>query len=134
MATLIDIKGIGDTYASKLADLGINTQEELLKAGVAPKDRQNIAEKTGISGKLILRWLNMADLSRIGGITEAYANLLEHAGVDTVPELAQRNAKNLYAKMQEVNEEKKAVKEMPSEEEVTTWVSEAKKLPRAINY
>ena len=134
MAKLIDIKGIGETYASKLAELNISTQEELLKAGTAPKDRQNIADKTGISKKLILRWLNMADLARIGGIDEACANLLEHAGVDTVPELAQRNAKNLFAKMQEVNEEKKAVKEMPSEEEVATWVNEAKNLPRAINY
>jgi predicted flap endonuclease-1-like 5' DNA nuclease len=134
MANLVDIKGIGEKYASKLGEIGISTQEELLTQGAEPKGRQEIIEKTGISGKLILRWLNMADLARVQGITEAYANLLEHAGIDTVPELAQRNAKNLYTKMQEVNEEKNVVKELPSENEVAQWVSEAKNLPRAINY
>jgi hypothetical protein len=35
------------------------------------------------------------------------ADLLEAAGVDTVPELAQRKAENLHAIMKEVNDQKK---------------------------
>ena len=55
-----------------------------------PRGRKEIAEATGISDKLILRWVNMADLYRIKGVGQEYAELLGAAGVDTVPELAKR--------------------------------------------
>ena len=59
---------------------------------------------------------------------------LEAAGVDTVKELAQRRADNLYKKMVEVNEAKKLVRALPSENTVAKWVEQAKALPRAVHY
>jgi predicted flap endonuclease-1-like 5' DNA nuclease len=76
----------------------------------------------------------MADLFRIKGVGEEYADLLEAAGVDTVPELAQRNAENLAAKMAEVNDSKKLVRQVPSATAVEKWVEEAKALGRRITY
>ena len=69
---------------------GIRNVTELLDKGCTPQGRKEIANTTGISEKLVLRWVNMADLYRIHGIGKEYAELLEAAGVDTVPELAQR--------------------------------------------
>ena len=89
---------------------------------------------TNLSDSLILRWTNHADLFRIKGVRGEYAELLEAAGVDTVPELAQRKAVNLAAKMAEVNEVKKLVRKLPTEKQVTDWVEQAKALPRKINY
>jgi len=63
-----------------------------------------------------------------------YADLLECAGVDTVPELAQRNAGNLQAKMAEVNEEKKLVRKVPTGSQVEDWVAQAKVLPRVVTH
>jgi predicted RecB family nuclease len=51
-------------------------------------------------------------------VGEEYADLLEVAGVDTVPELAQHNPGNLYQKMAEVNEEKKLVRQLSTEAKV----------------
>ena len=93
-----------------------------------------MVDATGISDKLILRWVNMADLFRINGIGEQYSDLLEAAGVDTVPELAQRKPENLLAKMTEVNEQKKLVRALPSLAAVEKWVAEAKALPRVVTY
>jgi hypothetical protein len=59
---------------------------------------------------------------------------LEIAGVDTVPELAQRNAENLYQKVVEANQEKNLVRRLPSQAAVSDWIEQAKQLPRAINY
>lgn len=84
--------------------------------------------------KRVLNWLNRADLARIKGVSTQYADLLECAGIDTVPELAQRNAENLLAKMVEVNEEKNLVRQVPSASQVETWVTLAKVLPRVINH
>jgi len=131
---LSDIEGIGEAYSEKLMEAGIGSLEKLLEICCEKKARKETAEKTGISEKLILNWVNRADLSRVKGVSTQYADLLECAGVDTVPELAQRNAANLQAKMAEVNEEKNLVRQVPSESQVESWVAQAKELPRVINH
>lgn len=134
MAKIIDIEGIGAVYAKKLSAIGITTTNKLLKKGITPKGRQDIAQQTGISYNLILEWVNHADLYRIKGVAEEYSDLLEEAGVDTVPELAQRNPENLYAKIVEVNNMKKLVRQLPSQRQVADWVDQAKTMPRMIQY
>ena len=127
-------KGIGGTHARQLKKLGISTNYGLLERGNTPKGRQEIAEKSGISEKLILEWVNQADLFRLKGVGEEYSDLLESAGVDTVVELAQQKAENLYEKLVAVNQEKKLVRKLPTLEQVKSWVEQAKKLPRVVTY
>ena len=134
MAKISDIEGIGPKYPELLATEGIKTVEGLLKAGAKQKDRKRIAEALQISDKLLLEWVNHADLFRIKGVGEEYSDLLEEAGVDTVPELAQRNPENLVAKMAEINAEKEVVRRLPVLSQVEEWVKQAKELPRIIEY
>ena len=96
--------------------------------------RRELENNSGISGKQLLEWANRADLFRIKGVGEEYSDLLERAGVDTVPELARRNAANLYKAMAEVNEGKNIVRQLPGQKQVANWVSQAKELPRKIEY
>lgn len=128
------VKGIGDVYAQKLMDAGINNTDELLEICKTPAGRKRVADETGISNDLILTWTNHIDLFRINGVREQFAELLEAAGVDTVPELARRNATNLYEKMVEVNEAEKLSGRIPSVNQLTDWIEQAKKLPRVIEY
>jgi predicted flap endonuclease-1-like 5' DNA nuclease len=134
MANLLKVEGIGETYAGKLAKAGIANTKALLEKGATPKGRKEIAEKTGISEKIVLEWINHVDLFRIKGVGEEYSDLLEEAGVDTVPELAQRNPDNLHQKLAEVNQSKKLVRQLPSLTQVQSWVEQAKQLPRVIQY
>ncbi len=134
MTKLTKVEGIGETQAQKLIDAGIMTTEALLEKGKTPQGRQEIADETGISKTLILDWVNRVDLFRVKGIGEEYSDLLEAAGVDTVPELAQRNSENLHQKLRAVNKEKSLVRRAPSLTEVSRWVEGAKGLPRAIEY
>ena len=78
--------------------------------------------------------MNHADLCRVRGVGSEYADLLEEAGVDTVPELSHRNAANLTEAMTKLNAEKKLVRRIPSQTEVAHWIDEAKTLPRAVTY
>jgi len=134
MAKLSEIEGIGEAYSAKLETAGLTTLDDLLKICCEKKGRKDIAEKSGISEKLILNWVNRADLARIKGVSTQYADLLECAGVDTVPELAQRKPENLQLKMAEVNEEKKLVRKVPATSQVEDWVAQAKELPRVITH
>lgn len=131
---IIDIQGIGEAYAPKLIAIGIKTPDELLEACLTPGASKKVADKTGISGKLILKWANHADLFRISGIGPQYAELLEAAGVDTVKELRHRVPANLTAKMVEINKVKNLAQRDPSEKEVTKWIEEAGKLEAKMTY
>lgn len=134
MTKLIEVEGIGEKYAGKLKAAGVATIEALLDKGSTPKGRKEIAEASGIGDNLILEWVNHVDLFRIKGIGSEYSDLLEAAGVDTVPELAQRKAENLFQKMGEVNAAKKLVRRLPVLSQVADWIEQAKKLPRVISY
>ena len=134
MAKIVDVEGVGTKYADKLIKAGIATTDALLKAGATPKGRKALAEKTGIGDALILKWVNHVDLYRIKGVGSEYSELLEAAGVDTIPELAQRKAGNLTQKIVAVNQEKKLVRKLPVESQVADWIEQAKKLPRVITY
>lgn len=134
MANIADIEGIGGAYAEKLNAAGVTSVESLLEKGATPKGRAELAGATGISDKLVLKWVNHADLFRIKGVAGEYAELLEAAGVDTVAELAQRNAANLAKAMAETNAKKNLTRSVPSESQVSKWVDEAKALPRMVSY
>jgi predicted flap endonuclease-1-like 5' DNA nuclease len=128
------IEGIGPVYAAKLGEAGLTTTADLLEAAARPKGRALLAEKTGISETLILKWANRADLMRVKGISEEISDLLEAAGVDTVPELRRRRADHLAEALRAVNEKKKLVRRVPGEAQCARFIEEAKALPRVLSY
>lgn len=134
MASIVDVEGIGKTFAAKLQKAGIGTTDALLEQGASPKGRKLIAEKTGIPEKSILEWVNHVDLYRIKGVGSEYSDLLEEAGVDTVVELATRKPENLHKAILEANQKKDLVRKLPALSQVTEWVDQAKKLPRVVTY
>jgi predicted flap endonuclease-1-like 5' DNA nuclease len=134
MAKLEDIEGIGPTHAANLSRAGVASVEALLAKGANADGRRDLAAQTGIPAGSILKWTNHADLMRIGGVGPEYAELLEAAGVDTVVELAQRNASNLTAALAATNEQRRLVRRVPSESEVTRWVDEAKGMKRVVTH
>lgn len=131
---IIDIEGVGEVYAEKLIAAGINKVSELLEKCAAPKGRKELAEATGISEKLILRWTNHADLFRINGVGPQFAELLEAAGVDTVKEFRHRVAENLQPKLAEVNEAKNICNRVPAVSEVQKMIDQAKELEPKVSY
>lgn len=131
---IIDIEGVGDVYAEKLIAAGIEKVEDLLEKCAAPKGRADLAEASGISPKLILKWTNHADLFRIKGVGPQFAELLEAAGVDTVKEFRHRLAENLVPKLEEVNAAKNICNRVPSVKEVEKMIAQAKELEPKVTY
>ncbi|MDJ0954520.1 MAG: DUF4332 domain-containing protein [Acidimicrobiia bacterium] len=134
MASIDTIEGIGHKQATSLRKNRIRTVEALLKKGATRKGRRDIATATGISDKLILEWVNRADLMRVRGVGEEYSDLLEAAGVDTVKELRRRNPANLLAAMIEVNTSKALVRRLPTEAMVERWVEHAADLDAIVKH
>ena len=129
-----DVEGIGPVLGDKFRAAGVKDTDSLLKSALTAAQRKALAEQTGLSEARILKFANMVDLYRISGVGSEYSELLEAAGVDTVPELAQRNAAKLVQAMTAVNQEKKLTRQVPTESEVTRWIEQAKTLPRMIEH
>jgi len=127
-----EIEGIGPAFAEKLRAAGVSTVDALLEQGATPEGRAALVEQTGIDAVRMLRWVNHADLMRVVGVGPEFAELLEAAGVDSVPELAQRNVDNLVTALAETNDARSLVRRVPGAADVTDWIEQAKALPRVV--
>ena len=136
MASLTKVEGIGKKYQKQLQKAGILTTEAGQEYFFSSYGEDQMAKESGISAKLILEWVNRADLFRIKGVGTQYADLLEKSGVDTVVELGKRVPENLHAKMAEVNSKrkKKLVRQLPSLNQVKKWTKQAKRLKRVVTH
>ncbi|WP_165040627.1 DUF4332 domain-containing protein [Dysgonomonas sp. ZJ709] len=128
------IEGVGAVYGEKLKAVGVTTTNDLLDKGATKKGRSDLAEKTGISESLILKWANHADLFRIKGVAGQFSELLEAAGIDTVKEFKHRVAENLHSKLEEVNASKKLTGRVPSVKELHDMIELAKGLEAKLTY
>jgi predicted flap endonuclease-1-like 5' DNA nuclease len=131
---IAEVEGIGPAFAEKLGAVGVSTVGDLLEKGASPEGRESLAEASGISEAMIRDWVNHADLMRINGVGPQFAEMLEASGVDSIPELAQRNAANLATKLDEVNAAKNLANRTPSLSEVERWIEEAKTMPRIVTH
>lgn len=130
-----DVEGVGPSYAAKLQAAGVTTTDDLLAMGAKPSGRDGLADSTGISGKLILEWVNHVDLMRLDGVGSEYSDLLEAAGVDSPPELARRNAANLAETFKKYNAERpNTVRRVPSETTIAGWIAQARNLPKIVEH
>jgi len=134
MTRISSIDGIGESNTEKLAEAGITTVENLLRLGSTRQGRKSLANQLAVSDEQVLRWVNKADLFRIKGIGSQYAGLLETAGVDSVPELAQRDPEHLLLQLQEINDARQLVRSMPYLKQVSKWVNRARELPQVVNH
>lgn len=129
---IINVEGIGPAYAEKLKAAGVNNTDDILAKGGTKNGRKELADATGIDEGKILTWVNHSDLHRIDGIAGQTSELMEAAGVDTVKELATRNAANLAVKMQEINDAKNLSGRVPSAEKLQQMIDQAKTLDQKV--
>ncbi len=132
MAKICEMEGIGRTFANKLQTLGIDTTEALLQKGATPSARRHISSKTGIDEALLLRWVNHADLLRIQGLVEEYADLLRAAGIASVRDLRRQKQDLLHSKLMAISEATRLIHRVPTRDQIGFWIREAKGLSRLV--
>jgi uncharacterized membrane protein/predicted flap endonuclease-1-like 5' DNA nuclease len=134
VGTVAAATGLSSAQAAKLNESGYEKVSDLLQSGATPAGRAEIAANTDMSEEEVLVAVKKLDLRRVTGVGSKYAALLLATGVDTVPELARRNAANLAKAMEETNATAKIAESLPSVADVEGWIAQAKELPRVIMY
>jgi len=129
-----DLQGITEAILETLTGQGIKDNEQFVEAAASPAQRKELASACNCTAKDILQLANRADLARVKGVSGIYGDLLEHAGVDTIKELATRKPANLHAKLTETNDSMSLTQRPPTEAQIEDWVAQAKELPKMLTY
>lgn len=132
-SSLAQIEGMTEDYITRLRTSGVPSLRSLYRACVSKANRAKIVQATGISEKLILKWINLADLTRIRGITLEYAQLLHSLGIGTIQELSKVAPEILYYYL-ERNYKVKNIAKLPPRLQIYSWVLQARQLRRVIQY
>lgn len=124
-----NILGIGPVYGDKLRKAGVKNTADLLEATSNRYRRHKLADDTGIPYANVLKLAQKVALMKIDGIGVRQSNLLQAVGVDSVSELARRDADNLAERVAQANAFKPHfVDGTPSLATVTKWIAQAKKV------
>jgi uncharacterized membrane protein len=115
--------------AAKLHDAGIYDANAFLAKAATTPGRNELAKATGYDAGTILTWAKELDLARVRGLSPTAAAALLAAGIDSVPELGQRNAEHLAAALNQASGSA-----VYSVDTVAGWIAQAKSLPRIINF
>lgn len=85
-----EIEGVGTTYLDRLADVGIETTNDLLASDIGTVTKVSKAPKATVQ-----KWYGMAELMRVKGIGKQFAELLVRSGITSIDELKAQKPKQL---------------------------------------
>lgn len=128
------VEGIQPEDQEKLRAAGIATTGDLITRGSTAKGRGEIATESGVRKSQIMDWVNYAEIYELEGVGGPNANLLKVAGVDTVNKLAASDPGDLHEKLVAANARENVVTEVASEDQIRSWIEQAKKLPSVVAY
>jgi CBS domain-containing protein len=97
---LSEVKGIRGPYHKKLRRVGLVTTKDLLKRCRSPVARESYANEIGIDTYLLMKWTKMADLMRIEGIGQQFAELLMLVGIESTKTLAKSDPESIIEPLQ----------------------------------
>lgn len=128
MAELTSIVGLAAKTESKLKKAGINSVQDLLKAGATITGRKNISTETGIGAKEVMKFVSRADVMRISGVTGKIADALAVVEVDSVADVRIAVPEILLQNLVQLDKKKKVFEEPPTLKLIESWISEAQAL------
>ena len=126
------VVAIDERHLARLRQAGIRTRDDLLLACGDSCGRGAIAGATGIAVRLLHRWADVADLTRIRGVGHGYAELLTRAGVDGVDGLRTQDPQLLAARLASLHAGRP--RSCPSAATVADWIDQARALARTVGH
>jgi hypothetical protein len=130
---LSEYAGVAGQVAGVLKSLGIADSDQLLMLVTDPGQRASLLSELGVDDRFLGDLTERADLTRLAGIGPAFAELLTKGGIRSVPELAAASPAKLLDTLTKTAATF-AIKKVPTQPELTAWVSEAKKTPDLVTW
>jgi hypothetical protein len=128
-----NFRGINPDEIAKLEAVYIENIDQMLDAGRTPKLRQALAEQTGLPIEVLLEYVTLSDLARLGAVRSVRARLYYDAGLR--PEIiATWEPEDLHAMLKEFVSRTHFDGIAPLPKEVCNLVENARSLPKLVQY
>lgn len=114
--SLRSIRGVRPEVASRLASAGVRNLKDLVALGRDDDHRRHIVEQTGLAPATLRRFVGMAEVLSLDGVTPRHADALFDAGIDSFEKLRTERQERLVLVLQPVDP-------LPNEM-LTRWVTE----------
>jgi len=127
------LPGLSDQDCQKLKDCGIDTTAQLLQKVRPQWGKEKLAVRMQIQAKHINKWVAMAELASIPAVGCQYCGLLVHAGIASIPQLAQTSIQQLHRQIlrfQVANLQRRDL--CPDIAVMLAWIEQAKILTREL--
>jgi hypothetical protein len=100
---LQDLPGLDAINENQLAALGISTTEQLYRQGRLPEQRQSLARTLNVPLRYVVKWVVLAELSRVPSVGCQFCGVLLHSGISSVEQLAASSPQLLYRQVRRLN-------------------------------
>jgi len=128
---LDQLPGISPAHALGMAQLGLNSTDQLRRYGVSVEHRQTLAKTLQVPLRYVTKWVILADLARVPGVGCQFNGLLLHAGIMSVPQLAACSAQRLFTQLRRLHVATLQRNDLcPTADQVNLWIHQAKALTR----
>lgn len=131
---LKDFRGVRPEHAAALASVGVKDAAKMLEVGKTPKQRNELANKTGLRIEVIEELAKLSDLSRIPGLKGIRARLYYDAGFDLLEKLRIATHDELLRVTREFVERTGFDGIAPLPKEAQGAIDAAKKLPDVVEW
>jgi len=101
-----DFPELSQQICNSLETQGIKNTRQLYDKIITPKDREKLAQLTGLDDKTILYLARLADLSRIRWVNHTFAYMLYEAGYASPLEVSRADVGDLHKIINKINKEK----------------------------
>lgn len=120
---VVDLEGIGQTYAKRLQENGIKHTQHLLFAS-----NNRLEKVTNAPAGTVVNWKHMAQLVKINGVGPQFAELMVRAGVEGIEDLKTLNVTRTVAQIRDYSKSLKSnvTGSGIGEKRLTDWQKEAK--------
>ena len=122
------MESVPPAILEKLEAEGIQSTPQLLENAQTQAERAELANKVGVSRRVLREFAYRADLMRLTNLDEDMANVLEEAGVNGCSDLQNRNPEHLHSKLLKMQESGSSASPVPDIALITRWISEAKEM------
>ena len=131
---LSDFNILSKDSLAKLESKGIKNALHFYMRSLDPKARLNLAIKTGIPIKNILKLTHLVDLSRVRWINQTFAHMLYDAGYDSAKKLAKSDYEKLHKELRMLNKKNKYFKGNIGKHDIKLCVEAAQKISADVEY
>ena len=126
---LKDFFGVDPRVIEALAERGLKTADQMLAAGCSKAGRVALARTTDLPETTLLELVQLSDLARLPGVKGIRARLYHSAGITSIQKMAKQEPEALLRLTAEHVQRSKFPGIPPLPKEVSSTITNARKVP-----